>query len=74
MRPLSGQQAGAVRGDLDKLNEQGEAEVAQLGLAQQKRRAEGRITAEQHLQENIAFIKHATEKHLKLLDERMAKE
>lgn len=56
------------------LNEQGEAEVAQFGLAQQKRRGEGKITAEQHLQENIAFIKQATEKRLKLLDERMAKE
>ncbi len=56
------------------LNAQGEAEVAQFGLAQQKRREEGTITAEQHLQENIAFIKQATEKRLKLLDERMAKE
>ncbi|MEW6248356.1 MAG: hypothetical protein AB1555_16835 [Nitrospirota bacterium] len=56
------------------LNEQGEAEVARFGLAQQKRREEGKITAEQHLQENIAFIKQATEKRLKLLDERMAKE
>ena len=56
------------------LNAQGEAEVAQFGLAQQKRRDEGKITAEQHLRENIAFIKQATEKRLKLLEERMAKE
>jgi len=46
-------------------------EVAKFGLEQLKRREEGKITAEQHLQENTTFIKQHAEKRLKLLKERM---
>jgi hypothetical protein len=56
------------------LNEEGAKEIAQFGLAQQKRRDNGQMTAEQHLAENMAFIKQATEKRLQRLKERMAKE
>jgi hypothetical protein len=48
--------------------------IAQFGLDQQKRREEGKINAEQHLGENMAFIKQSTEKRLARLKERMAKE
>lgn len=46
-------------------------EVAKFGLDQLKRREEGKITAEQHLQENSAFIKQHSEKRVKLLQDRM---
>jgi len=46
-------------------------EVAKFGLEQLKRREEGKITAEEHLQENMAFIKQHAEKRMKLLRERM---
>lgn len=46
-------------------------EVAQFGLDQLKRREEGKITAEQHLQENMTFIKQHADKRMKLLKERM---
>ena len=46
-------------------------EVAKFGLDQLKRREEGKITAEEHLQENMAFIKQHAEKRMKLLKERM---
>lgn len=46
-------------------------EVAKFGLEQLKRREEGKITAEQHLQENMAFIKQHADKRMKLLKERM---
>jgi len=46
-------------------------EVAKFGLEQLKRREEGKITAEQHLQENTTFIKQHAEKRLRLLKERM---
>jgi len=49
-------------------------EVAKFGLDQLKRREEGKITAEQHLQENTAFIKQHAVKRMKLLEERMAKQ
>jgi hypothetical protein len=48
--------------------------IAQFGLDQLKRREEGKINAEQHLGENMAFIKQSTEKRLARLKERMAKE
>ena len=48
--------------------------IAQFGLDQQKRRDEGKINAQQHLAENMAFIKQSTEKRLERLKARMAKE
>ena len=60
-------------GEQKRCNAEAVSEVAQFGLDQLKRRQEGKITAEQHLQENTAFIKRSAEKRLKLLDERMAR-
>ncbi len=54
------------------LNDQAVQEVAHFGLAQQKRRETGELTAEQHLAENLAFIKQSTDQRLKRLHERMA--
>lgn len=48
--------------------------IAQFGLDQLKRREEGKISAQQHLAENMAFIKQSTEKRLERLKERMAKD
>ena len=48
--------------------------ISQFGLDQLKRREEGKITAQQHLAENMTFIKQSTEKRLERLKERMAKE
>ena len=48
--------------------------IAQFGLDQLKRREQGQITAQQHLAENMNFIKQSTEKRLARLNERMAKE
>lgn len=48
--------------------------IAQFGLDQQKRREEGKINAQQHLAENMTFIKQSTDKRLARLKERMAKE
>ena len=48
--------------------------IAQFGLDQVKRREAGKINAQQHLSENMAFIKQSTEKRLARLNERMAKE
>ena len=48
--------------------------IAQFGLDQLKRREQGQITAEQHLAENMNFIRQSTEKRLARLNERMAKE
>jgi hypothetical protein len=56
------------------LNQEDGPIIAQFGLDQQKRREEGKINAEQHLGENMAFIKQSTEKRLARLKERMAKE
>ena len=56
------------------LNKEDGPLVAQFGLDQQKRREEGKINAEQHLGENMAFIKHSTEKRLERLRARMEKE
>ncbi len=56
------------------LNQEDGPLVAQFGLDQQKRREEGKITAQQHLAENMAFIKHSTEKRIERLKERLAKD
>jgi hypothetical protein len=56
------------------LNREDGPSIAAFGLAQQKRRDEGKINAEQHLAENMAFIKQSTEKRLVRLRARMAKE
>lgn len=48
--------------------------IAQFGLAQLKRREEGKINAEQHLSENMTFIKQSTQKRLERLRTRMEKE
>lgn len=56
------------------LNQEDGPVIAQFGLDQLKRRENGTINAEQHLGENMAFIKHSTEKRLERLKERMAKE
>ena len=56
------------------LNQEDGPVIAQFGLDQLKRREEGKITAEQHLGENMAFIKQSTEKRLERLRARMEKE
>jgi len=56
------------------LNKEDGPSIAAFGLAQQKRRDEGKINAEQHLAENMAFIKQSTEKRLTRLHVRMGKE
>ena len=56
------------------LNKEDGPIIAQFGLDQQKRREQGKITAEQHLGENMAFIKRSTEKRLERLKARMASE
>jgi len=56
------------------LNREDGPSIAQFGLDQQKRRDEGKINAQQHLAENMTFIKQSTEKRLERLRERMAKE
>ena len=56
------------------LNQEDGPSIAQFGLDQLKRREEGKITAEQHLGENMAFIKQSTDKRLERLRARMEKE
>ena len=56
------------------LNKEDGPSIAQFGLDQLKRREEGKITAEQHLSENMAFIKQSTDKRLERLKDRMTKE
>jgi hypothetical protein len=48
--------------------------IAQFGFYQNKRREEGKINAQQHLAENMIFIKKSTEKRIERLKERMANE
>jgi hypothetical protein len=48
--------------------------IAQFGLDQLKRRESGQITAEQHLAQNMDFIRQSTEKRLARLKAKMAKE
>ncbi len=86
---LTGTPAGAVDPPCDKypaakhvrcaeiwkdLNKEDGPVIAQFGLDQLKRREEGKITADQHLAQNIEFIKQSTEKRLERLKQRMAKE
>lgn len=56
------------------LNNEDGPVIAQFGLDQQKRRDEGKINGQQHLAENMTFIKQSTEKRLQRLKDRMAKE
>ncbi len=56
------------------LNKEDGPVIAQFGLDQQKRRDDGKINAQQHLAENMVFIKQSTEKRIERLKERMAKE
>jgi len=56
------------------INAESVAEMAQFGMDQLKRRQEGKISQEQHLQENSTFIKQSADKRLRLLRERMGKE
>lgn len=56
------------------LNQEDGPLIAQFGLDQQKRREEGKINAQQHLAENMAFIKQSTEKRIERLKDRMSKE
>lgn len=56
------------------LNKEDGPVIAQFGLDQQKRRDEGKINAQQHLAENMIFIKQSTEKRIERLKERLAKE
>jgi hypothetical protein len=56
------------------LNQEDGPLIAQFGLDQQKRRDEGKINAQQHLAENMTFIKQSTEKRIERLKDRMAKE
>jgi len=56
------------------INDEELGTIAEFGLRQLKRRQEGTITPEQHLKENMEFIKASGEKRLRLLSERMARE
>jgi hypothetical protein len=56
------------------LNKEDGPIIAQFGLDQQKRRDEGKINAQQHLAENMIFIRQSTEKRIERLKERMARE
>jgi hypothetical protein len=56
------------------LNKEDGPIIAQFGLDQQKRRDEGKINAQQHLAENIIFIKQSTDKRIERLKDRMARE
>ncbi|MBD0316278.1 MAG: hypothetical protein ICV75_06270 [Nitrospiraceae bacterium] len=56
------------------LNREDAAAIAQFGLDQQKRRDAGAINAQQHLAENMLFIRQSTDKRLERLKDTMAKE
>ena len=56
------------------LNKEDGPIIAQFGLDQQKRREEGKINAQQHLAENMIFIKQSTDKRIERLKERMVDE
>jgi len=58
----------------NELNKEDGAAISQFGLDQLKRREEGKINAQQHLSENMTFIKQSTERRLARLKERMEKE
>ena len=53
------------------INREAEAEMAEFGWRQLRRRQEGAISAEQHVSENFAFIQASGQKRLRLLKERM---
>ena len=55
------------------INNDAVAEMAEFGMKQLKLRQEGKITQEQHLQQNTDFIKQSAQKRLNLLSERMNK-
>ena len=55
------------------INADAASEMARFGLDQLKRRQEGKISREQHVQENMAFIKQSADKRLRLLSELMSK-
>lgn len=56
------------------LNKEDGPAIAQFGLDQQKRRDAGQINADQHLAQNMDFIKRSTAKRLERLKQQMAKE
>jgi hypothetical protein len=56
------------------LNKEDGPIIVQFGLDQQKRRDEGKINAQQHLAENMTFIKQSTDKRIERLKERMTRE
>ena len=56
------------------INDEAVGEMVEFGSTQLKRRGAGMITAEQHLQQNMDFIKRSAEKRLRLLSERMSQE
>ena len=56
------------------LNKEDGPIIAQFGLNQQKRRDEGKLNAQQHLAENMIFIKQSTEKRIERLKEHMGRE
>lgn len=56
------------------LNTEDGPTIAQFGLDQLKRREAGKITAEQHLAQNMEFIKRSTQKRLVRLKKRMTNE
>jgi len=53
------------------LNKEDGPIIAQFGLDQLKRREAGQLTAEQHLAQNMEYIKRSTAKRLERLKERM---
>lgn len=55
------------------INAEAETEMSRFGLDQLQRRQEGKISQEQHLQENTAFIKRSAARRLQLLSERMGR-
>jgi hypothetical protein len=56
------------------INNEAVGEMADFGMRQLKRREEGKITQEQHLQQNFDFIKQSAQKRLKVLSERMSQD
>lgn len=55
------------------INAEAEGEMSRFGLDQLQRRRDGKISQEQHLQENTAFIKRSAAKRLERLAERMGR-
>ena len=74
LRQVSSYETHGLAAIWKSLNQEDGPAIAQFGLDQLKRREEGKINAEQHLGENMAFIKQSTEKRLARLHARMAKE